>query len=181
MVLGWLPKVKLIHEGIHERCWKKQEQKPAALPRLPPPNLQGAGKNVHGMCTSPWWQLSEITHCSPATLRNTSNPVFETAISWKLWCSHSLQESLLDGHPAHEGHSRPRQTSQYYSGKADGPILLPLSTSRKGIAARKGDTEIIPHKYPHQQLLAVVVTSWMGTRDRDCCSVFTITPKITTK
>lgn len=47
-------------------------------PQAPMPNLQGAGKNIPGMCTSPWWQRPEITHCSCATLRNASNPGSES-------------------------------------------------------------------------------------------------------
>lgn len=182
MVLGSLPKVNLIHEAIHEIYRKKTRTETSSTPQDATPKPARCRKKYHhGMCTSPWWQLPEIAHCSCATLRNTSNPVLETAISWELCWGHSLQELLLDGHPAQESHSRPRQTFQHCSGKADGPTLLSLSTGRKGIAVRKGDAELISCKHPHQQLLAVVVTSWKETRDSVDCTIFTITPKITAK
>lgn len=57
---------------------RKKQQKPATLPRLPSPTCMLQEKNIPGMCTSPWWQRPEITHCSCATLRNASNPGPET-------------------------------------------------------------------------------------------------------
>lgn len=81
------PKSNLYGAGITAKgkinSWRNisemlEKIKPETSSRFPPSNLQGAGKNIHVMCTSPWWQLPEITHCSHAALRNTSNPVFET-------------------------------------------------------------------------------------------------------
>lgn len=181
MALGSLPKVNLIREGIHERYQKKTQTETSSTPQdatLKPARCRK--KYHHGMCTSPWWQLPEIALCSCATLRNTSNPVLETqpfpessveATHCRDPCWMAIQES----------HFRPRQTFQHCSGKADGPTRLSLSTGRKGIAVRKGGTELISCKHPHQQLLAVVATSWKETRDSVDCTVFTITPKITAK
>lgn len=79
MVLGSLPKVNLIREGIHERYQKKIQTETSSTPQdatLKPARCRK--KYHHGMCTSPWWQLPEIALCSCATLRNTSNPVLET-------------------------------------------------------------------------------------------------------
>lgn len=182
MVLGSLPKVKLINERMHERCWKKQEQKPGTLTRLPPPNLQGAGKNIHGTCTHPLWQLPEITDFSCTTLRNTSSPVFETFPESSGAVAHCRNHCCMVNLPVK---GWPSDQEKHINTLVVKQMVLSNATfnSRKGITVRKKYTEFIPHKHPYQQLLAVVVTSCTGTRDRDYCTVIycTITPKITAK
>lgn len=182
VVLGSLPKVKLLNERIHERCWKKQEQKPGTLTRLPPPSLQGAGRSIHGMCTHPLWQLPEITDFSCAILRNASNLEFETFPESSGAVAHCRNHCCIVNLPVK---GWPSDQDKHISTPVVKQMVLCDATfnSRKRIAVRKKYTEFIPHKYLHQQLLSVVVTSSTGTRDGDYCSVVycTITLKITAK
>jgi len=51
----------------------------------------------------------------------------------------------------------------------------------KRLQWEKGTQRPSPTNSHTSNVLAVVVTSWTRTRDRDYCTVFTITPKITAK
>lgn len=75
MVLGSLPKVNLICEGIHERYQKKPWTETSSSPHDATPTFKVQEKISMGW---PWWQRPEIAHCSCATFRNTGNPVLET-------------------------------------------------------------------------------------------------------
>lgn len=135
---------------------KNHEQKLAAVPRMPPQPSRCRKKY-------PWddhvdnGQKQPIAHVLPSGTQATlclKQSHFPRGLLGPLTAG-----TIAHAHPAQESHSRPGQTFQHCGGEADGPTLPSLSTGRKRIAVRKGDTELISCKHPHQQLLAVVVTS----------------------
>lgn len=154
----------------------------SSTPQAPTPKpARCRKKNIHGMCTSPWWQLPEITHCSRATLRNTSNPVFEiqpfpessgavTHCRNHCWMI-ILSMKVTPDQDKHLSTTVVRQMVLY---------CYHFQQAGKGLRWEKGTQRSSP---TNTHISNCWLWWWLpdGHRDRDYCTVFPITPKITAK